>query len=320
MISKYQNLGQMGNNKPARFVAASAVILYFYFILGGMVASIPLIYSIIRKPYSIYDPLLQENAIDFMGKYVNPVANYIFSNLAIYFMLAGAFIAIKWIHNRPFRSVFNNRGRFKWANFCIGFGVFGLLLAIGTGVDYILNPGTYKFSFDSSKFWYTLPLILIMTPIQTTTEEIVFRGYVIQSFGLKIKNGLLLSVISGVIFTLPHLANPEVYASNKLGVFSTVCMILNYFVVGMVLAMITISTNSLEAAMGAHAVNNLFCFILVSYPDTALPTNTVFYTSSFDPVAGLVSVIITAALFYAATTFIIKKTDKTLDGHKHMLN
>lgn len=311
MITKYQDLARIGNIKPSRFTASVSVILYFYFFLGGLIASIPMIYVLITNQDALFDPILRTDAMGFLNKYISPVTNYIFTNLSIYFMLFGAVIAVKWIHKRPFGTIFNYRGKIRWSNFWIGFAVFGLLLAAGTGADYFLNPGTYTFSFDASRFWYTLPLILVMTPIQTTAEEVVFRGYVIQSFGVKIKSGVLLSVISGVLFTLPHLANPEVYASNKLGVFSTVCMVLNYFVTGMVLAMITIRTNSLEAAMGAHAVNNLFCFLLVSYPDTVLPTNTVFFTSTFEPIGGLVSAVITSALFYLLTVFIIKKTDKT---------
>ena len=312
MTTKYQDLARIGNIRPSRFAASVSVILYFYFFIGGLIASIPMIYILITNQDALFDPILRTDAMGFLNKYVSPVINYIFTNLSIYSMFIGAFIAVKWIHKRPFGTIFNCRGKIRWSNFWIGFAVFGLLLAAGTAADYFLNPGTYTFSFDASKFWYTLPLILLMTPIQTTAEEVVFRGYVIQSFGVKIKNGLLLSVISGVLFTLPHLANPEIYASNKLGVFSTVCMVLNYFVTGMVLAMITIRTNSLEAAMGAHAVNNLFRFLLVSYPDTVLPTNTVFFTSTFEPIGGLVSAIVTSALFYLLTAFLIKRTDKTI--------
>ncbi len=312
MITKYQELAKYGNIKTSRFVSSAAVILYFYFIIGGIIASIPIIYTMVTNRDILFDPILQTDPMGFIDKYVGPIPNFIFSNLAIYCMLAGAIIAIKFIHNRPLGTVFNHSGKIKWSNFWIGFGVFGILLFIGSAVDYLINSETYSVSFEPSKFWVMLPLILIMTPIQTTAEEFVFRGYVIQSFGLKIRNGLVLSIISGVLFTLPHLANPEIYAANKLGMFSTICMVLNYYVIGMMLAMITIRTNSLEAAAGVHAVNNLFCFIIVSYPDSVLPTNTIFFTSEFNPVAGFVSSLITAILFYIIAAFIIEKTDKTL--------
>lgn len=310
LITKYQSLASTGDTRPSRFIASTTVIIYMYLFLGGIIASIPLIYAMVKNPDIIFDPIMQYDVVGFMGKYINPIVNYIFTNLSIYFMLFGVFIAVKFIHKRPFGTLLNFTGKLKWGNFFIGFFVFGVLLCAGTAIDYWRNPEAYSISFDPGKFWLTLPLILIMTPIQTTTEELVFRGYVIQSFGLKIKNGMVLSLISGALFTLPHLANPEIYASSKMGVFSTICMILNYFVVGLVLAMVTIRTNYLEAAIGAHAVNNLFCFLLVSYPDTAIPTYTVFYTSTLNPVGGFISTAITAALFYLITVFLIKKTDK----------
>ncbi len=312
MITKYQELAKNGNVRPSGFVSSVAVILYFYLFIGTIIASIPMIYILITNRDSIFDPIMQTDPVGFFAKYIGPIPNFIFTNLTIISMLIGAVIAIKFIHNRPFGTVFNYTGKIKWSNFWIGFGVFGIILFAGTAVDYIFNSDAYTISFEPTKFFVLLPLILIMTPIQATTEEIVFRGYIIQSLGLKVKNGIVLSVISGVLFTLPHLSNPEIYAANELGLFSTICMALNYYVFGMMMAMLTIRTNSLEAAAGVHVVNNLFSFIVVSYPDSVLPTNSIFFTSELNPVGGLVTSIITSILFYLIAVFIIEKTDKTL--------
>ncbi len=298
MINKYQEMARVGDTRPSRFVASSSIILYFYLFLGGIIGSIPFIVLLFTNREVIYDPQVFTDTMGFLQKYINPMVNYIFTNLSIYCMLLGIFIAIKFIHYRSLKSLITTRERIQWGRFWIGFLVYGFLVLLGTLVDYFISPEAYSITFDASKFWIALPIILIMTPIQTTTEELVFRGYVIQSFGLKIKNGILLSLISGFLFTVPHLMNPEIYASNKLGIFSTICMVLNYFVVGMLFALITVKTNSLEIAMGAHAVNNLIAFVLVGYPDSALPTNTVFFTTNFEPVSGLVSVILTGILFY----------------------
>ncbi len=306
MTVKYQELAKTGDIRPSRFLSSIFVILHFYLFIGGIVGTLPLVYALISNREALYDPILQTDVMGFLNKYTGPVSNYIFTNLSIYCMLLGVFIAVKFIHNRPFGTLINPGKKFKWSRFFVGFLVFGTLIALGTLADYVLNPGSYTFSFEGSKFWVTLPLILIMTPLQSATEEFVFRGYVIQSFGVKIKNGVILSVISGILFTLPHLANPEVFASAEQGFISTLCMVLNYFVIGMAFALVTVRTNSLEAAIGAHTVNNLICFVLVGYPDNVLPTNTVFYTSNFDSEGGLISAIVTAALFYLITAALIR--------------
>ncbi len=307
MTIKYQEMSRAGNTKPSRFVASVSVILYFYFFIGSFIGSIPIVFALIKNRDALFDLTISTDVYAFMDKYVNPFANYIFTNFTIYLMMAGLVIATKFIHYRTFTSLITTKRKIQWSRFWIGFLVYGGLIATGSVIDYFISPETYSFSFDASKFWIALPFILIMTPLQAAAEELVFRGYVIQSFGLKIKNGMLLSVISGFMFTLPHLMNPEVTASSKTGVISTICMILNYFFVGMIFAMITIKTNSLEAAIGAHAVNNLIGFLIVSYPDNVLSTNTIFYTSTFSATGSLISVIITGILFYFITGFIIKE-------------
>ncbi len=316
MSIKYQDMAMTGNTKPSRFVASVSVILYFYFFIGSFIGSIPIVYVLFKNKDAIFDLTFSTDVLAFMDKYVNPFANYIFTNFTIYLMLAGLIIATKFIHYRTFTSLITTKRKMQMSRFWVGFLVYGGLIAVGSVIDYFLSPETYSFSFDASKFWIALPFILIMTPIQAATEEFVFRGYVIQSFGLKIKNGMLLSVISGFMFTLPHLMNPEVTASSKEGIISTLCMILNYFFIGMIFAMVTIKTNSLEAAIGAHAVNNLIGFLIVSYPDNVLATNTVFYTSTFNSAGSLISVIITGILFYFITGFIIKEPVQTVEEIK----
>lgn len=310
-MEKYQELARRGNTSPSRFIAGSSVILFLYLIIGGIYTGIYVIarmfFKIANDPLVFIDDKILKSSTELLKMVMSPMEQYIVANLAIYFLALGAFIAVRYIHYRPFLSLITSKPRLEWKKFWIGFAVFGLLLIMGTVVDYFISPETYSVSFDASKFWIALPLILIMTPLQTTAEELVFRGYVIQAFGLKIKSGLILSLISGFIFTLPHLANPEVYASNEQGVLSTICMILNYFLIGALLALVTIRTNSLEVAMGVHAVNNLICFLLVSFPDTALPTNTVFFTTKFNPASSLISTAIISAIFYFIIILFVKE-------------
>ena len=318
MITKYEEMAKTGDIRPSRFVSAVAIILYFYLFIGSIIISIPILYVLFTNKEALFDAVNMTNSMDLLEKYIPPMLNYILTNFSLYFMLFGAFIAVKFIHYRPFKTLITTKPKIQWNRFFIGFFVFGVLLVLGSVIDYFISPETYSITFDASKFWIALPIILIMTPIQACTEEFVFRGYVIQSFGLKIKNGIILSIISGSLFALPHLVNPEIYASTRLGVFSTICMVLNYFVIGVVLAIITIKTNSLEAAMGAHTVNNLICFLLIGYPDGVLPTNTVFYTSKFEPISALVSTIIIGVLFYIITAALIGERRNLLP--KHMLS
>ena len=58
-----------------------------------------------------------------------------------------------------------------------------------------------------------LPFVLaalLLTPLQCAAEELVFRGYVLQGLGRLLRNPLVLVVLSGLLFAIPHLLNPEV--------------------------------------------------------------------------------------------------------------
>ena len=95
------------------------------------------------------------------------------------------------------------------------------------------------------------------------------RGWVLQWAGRRIGNIVVLSVIGGVAFSLPHLLNPEV-AGDFLGAF------LGYFSVGFALAWVTVRDRSLEIAIAAHLSNNLFAALVVGYEGGALPADALF--------------------------------------------
>ena len=306
---KYHELAKLGDTRPSRFVAGTSFITFTYLIIGSIFSVIWTVIAMFRNP----DALFSENVLypatspnNILDSFMSVPEQYIMTNFTIYFMLLGVFVAVRYIHYRPFKSIITQSPKISISKLMIGIVGYGVVLFAGSFVDYLLYPETYSFSFDPAQFWIMLPIILLMTPIQTTAEELVFRGYVLQGFGLKIKNGWLLSLISGVIFMLPHLANPEVFASTKMSAFDTICTVLNYFVVGALLAIVTIKSNSLEIAIGVHAINNLFCFLVVSFPDAALATNTIFFTSNFDPVMQLIYTLIISVAFYGIVSLFVK--------------
>jgi len=79
------------------------------------------------------------------------------------------------------------------------------------------------------------------------------------------KNIWVLSAISGLLFGLPHLLNPEASVNYPL-------LGLYYFAFGFSLAFITLRDGRLELALGAHAANNLFSVIIANYTITVLPS------------------------------------------------
>jgi hypothetical protein len=103
---------------------------------------------------------------------------------------------------------------------------------------------------------------------------------------------------------LPHLlANPEVDAGFLL-------VALYYFGFGAFLAWVSLRDGTLELAIGAHAANNLFGAVVLSFEGSALKTPSLFFTDRFVPAYSLILFLVTAALFYLAVFVLIKRRPK----------
>lgn len=250
-----------------------AIELYWWLLSGYIAAICQVILSLI-----------------FPDIYIN---YYIASSIPFVFLLAILVFAVKRLHCRKFYSLINADSSIKTKRLFMGFGVWGLQLFIFTLYDLLIHPQDYIYNFDPKQWFLLLPFVLILTPIQTSTEELLYRGYLMQGLRSIAKHPLVLILVTSLAFAVPHFGNPEM----QRGVF---WMGLTYFTWGVFLAAITLKDNGLELALGVHAVNNLFSFLIVNTPDSALPTPTLLtFGRDFDAKEGFFSLLIQAGIFYA---------------------
>ena len=142
-------------------------------------------------------------------------------------------------------------------------------------VGILANPEAYRFEPQWETFLPFLIVGLVLLPMQTTAEELFFRGWIIQWAAGGWSNIWWLSTLSGVLFSLPHLLNPEA-TGDLLGAF------VGYFTVGFALGWVTVRDRSLEIAIGAHMSNNLFAGLVVGYEGGALPAEALFVTEPIE--------------------------------------
>jgi uncharacterized protein len=206
-------------------------------------------------------------------------------------LIIGILLAVRIFHKRPLITVITPNLSVDWKKIGKSFGLFFGLVALTTVVDYLLNSSTYQFSLNPERFLIFAPLAVVLVPIQTTAEEILFRGYLLQSMALLTRNRVALVSISGVLFMVPHMANPEM----AVGFWS---MAFYYFLVGGILTIITLRSNSLEMAIGIHAAINVFAALIVNYANSALETESIFYCTELEPVFTIVSFGVIALVFY----------------------
>lgn len=145
---------------------------------------------------------------------------------------------------------------------------------IGGLGQYLFYPDTFSFNSDLLTFALFVPIALILMAIQTTTEELFFRGYIVQGASLIWSNRIFLAIASAVIFTLPHLLNPE--AGGWLTIFS------NYFLVpGLVWTVVSLIDGTTELAIGVHFAHNIGGALLFDITGSALPSPALFTISKY---------------------------------------
>lgn len=271
------DVSNYGKNQWWRYLVSIVFIVIFSVSLWGIAVAI-------WAPQASLDKATSH----FVG--ISPLKNYILQNVLFVFILFTLFLAIRYAHKRPFLSLISPNRSINWQKLGKSFGLFFLLILISLAVGYALDPA-YQFNSDLSRFFAFLPVVLVLTPIQTTVEELFFRGYLLQMTGLIIRNRYLIILVSAVIFMLVHLGNPEV-------ALGPIVMALNYFAAGAFLTLVTWKSNGLEVAMGIHAAMNLSAGLVVNYENSALKTESLFFCTTLDPVASLVTFCITAAIFY----------------------
>jgi len=285
MTSQYLSLAQQGKNVWWRYVISIFLILFLYQIIGA----IPLLIlsaalTLDKNPATQFNP----ETLQFEG--VEPLLPYLVLNFASICLLAGLYISVRFLHQRRMITLVTPTQQVRWKRIFQGFGLYFLLTFVISFVGIVLSPSEYQLTFKPIQFLVFLPIALVITPIQTSAEELFFRGYLLQGMGLKTRSLLIPILGSSLLFMLPHWLNPEVKSNFFL-------MTLLYLLLGIFLAVITVKDDSLELAMGVHAANNLFAALILNYSNSALPSPSIVRASRFDPLSSLISFIVVAVIF-----------------------
>jgi membrane protease YdiL (CAAX protease family) len=244
-------------------------------------------------PYTGVDPLDLFETEDILG--AMPSWGYLFFALITFVPLfLGTLIAYRFILGVKLRYLFSTITPFRWWRVGLGFWVWVTLIGGPVLISIAAGSEAYAFSLDPVTFLPYLVVALLLLPIQTTSEELFFRGWIIQWAAKRSGNILWLSALSGALFAVPHLLNPEA-SGDIVGAF------VGYFSVGFALGWVTVRDRSLEIAIGAHLSNNLFAALVVGYEGGALPAEAVYVTESLEWGASNLVGLLVVPLFILLT-------------------
>ena len=230
------------------------------------------------------------------------------SNLTLFLVLLPfavvlpfVYLVVTRLHNQSILSLITARNRVDYNKIFFSFMLWGSISTLMVFFDYWMSPEDFTWNFKPLTFLILFLISIVMIPFQTTLEEIIFRGYLLQGFGVLFKNRWMPLLTTSTLFGLLHLWNPEI---DKLGIH----LIWYYIGTGLFLGLITLMDEGLELALGFHAANNLVTALLVTASWTAFQTESLLIDNS-EPSLG-VELILTLLLIYPLIVFIFAKKYK----------
>ncbi|SDX49241.1 hypothetical protein SAMN05444411_10657 [Lutibacter oricola] len=255
------------------------IVVLLLFLFGWQfIGVIPLIVTAILHSSDVAE--FQNAAVDSFAKMgINSNLYLVLVIFTFFGGLVALFFGIIKIHKRSILTVLTSREKLDWNRIFFAFFVWASIGIIVIGVDYYLAPENFIWNFKLVPFTILCLISFLLLPIQTTMEEVLFRGYLMQGFGTWFKKGFIALIITSVIFGLLHGANPEV---QKLGWISMVY----YIGTGLLLGIFAIMDEGMELSLGFHAANNIIAAVLVTTNWTVFQTDALLIDTS-EPSAGI---------------------------------
>src|SRR5210317_312424 len=210
----------------------------------------------------------------------------------------GLILVVKKLHERTLKSISTARERIDWKRVLFAFVLWGGVTVVMVFSDYFLNPEDYQWNFEPTSFALLFLIAVALIPIQTSLEEYIFRGYLMQGFASYSKSRWVALLMTSLIFGTLHIFNPEV---EKLGYG----ILVYYIGTGLFLGVLTLMDQGIELALGFHAANNLVTALLVTSSWTAFQTESLLIDIS-TPSLGA-ELIISLFIFYPLFLWIMSK-------------
>ena len=283
-------LNQVSGHKNPFWIYLLGCFIIFIFTLIGQ---LPLTFFITneRITSATGDPMLALRNLDKNLQLLLLLIPFVVGFLGLWFV-------VKKIHERSLLSITTVRDKIDWRRSKYAFLIWACVISILVVGDYILNPDSYEWNFDLQRFTILFLIAILLVPIQTSLEEFIFRGYLMQGFAALFKNTWGPLLMTSIIFGSLHLFNPEV---EKLGYG----ILIYYIGTGIFLGIMTLMDDGIELALGFHAANNLITALMVTSNWTALQTESILIDIS-NPSLG-VELFLSLFLFYPLFLLIMSK-------------
>ena len=262
-IEKAKNIK---NNWWRYFLVGPLIIFTFWQIIGAIPLGVGFALN------ADFENLEMDGSNDMMAMFsVFPSKNI---GLALFlltfaFGCLGLYLTIKFIHNQSIKSLTTSRDKIDYSRIFYSFFLVVGITVLFMPIDLFLSPDEYELTFNLNQFLILVVICLTLLPMQTSFEEYLIRGYLLQGIGITTKSRFLAFTIPSILFGLLHFANPEI---DKLGN----AFIFAYIFMGFFLGLITMMDEGLELALGWHYANNLMAALFITADWSVLQTDSIY--------------------------------------------
>jgi membrane protease YdiL (CAAX protease family) len=275
------------------------IIGIFIAIVGVFIFSMPHIIAVFIKRLEAEVDLTRLDDVSYLMSLFDANTNLVFILLPFVGGLIFLLFAVKFLHKQSITNLTTSRKKIDWKRIFFAFLFWGMVSSGMILLDYYLSPESYIDNFEPNRFLVLAVIAILLLPIQTSCEEYLFRGYLMQGIGVIAKNKWMPLIITSLVFGLMHIANPEV---EKLGYI----VMVYYIGTGLFLGIITLMDEGMELALGFHAANNLFTALLVTANWTALQTHSVFKDIA-EPETGFMDIALPVFIVFPIMLFIFSR-------------
>ena len=266
--------------------------------IGIQIASIPLVIAAYVQVDGDLEKFQKGAESSFMNIGMNS-SLYLF--LMIFTFMIGLltlFLCVKYMHKKKFVSIVTSREKIDWNRIFYAFVLWGGVSVLSIFIGIYLTPENYTWNFQPIPFFTLLFVSFVFLPFQTSTEELLFRGYLMQGLGTLVKNRWFPLIITSVIFGLLHGMNPEV---ERLGYV----LMIFYIGTGLLYGITTLMDEGTELALGLHASNNIVAAFLVTTDWMVFRTDALYIDTS-EPAVGS-EMFVGVFILYPILLFVFSK-------------
>jgi membrane protease YdiL (CAAX protease family) len=168
--------------------------------------------------------------------------------------LAGLLWSVSVVNHRPIGTWITAAPRFRWRLFFFGLGSFGLLMGAAAAIPEALHGWPDRPVFWRSGEFLSVRLVYLVVmftalPVYAAFEEVLCRGWVLQTTAAFTRNLAAILLVNSVVFAMIHRDNDLGHSISRV-LFATA------------LSFGALRLGGLELGIGVHAANNLVILLL----------------------------------------------------------